>query len=56
MTPDTSADTARWDEWQRANRAASRRSDVQARVVAGLMFAGVIGWLALALIGSSPTG
>lgn len=44
------SDAARWDEWQRGNAASSRRSTMQVRVVASLMFAGVAGWLTLALL------
>ena len=50
VSTSTRTDAARWDEWQRGNAASSRRSTVQMRVVAGLMLAGVGGWLTLALL------
>jgi hypothetical protein len=49
MTAPTSTDAARWDAWQRANREATKRADVQARIAAGLMLVGVAAWLAIAL-------
>ena len=51
MTQTATDDTARWNEWQRANRESSRRSEVHARIFACLMMVGVAGWLALALVG-----
>jgi type IV secretory pathway component VirB8 len=52
MTNEFTADqTRRWDEWQRANAASARRTDVIFRVVGIVLFAAVALALAVAIAG-----
>ena len=50
MSVFTADQTSRWDEWQRANVHAARRSTVKSGVLAAMIMVAVLGWLIFELV------